>query len=66
VTGDRTSCWDSPRRDSAGGVAPFEDGDDEFERILTDLATAVRAAEDGWDRGLRDAGDKDEAEKFPR
>jgi hypothetical protein len=60
---DRTSCCDSPRRDSEGGVEPFEDGDDGFECMLTDLATAAKA---GWDRGLCDASDKGEAENVPR
>lgn len=65
ATGDRTSCCDSPRRDNVGDVAAFEDGDDGFECMATDRATAAKAVV-GWDRGLRDASDKGEVEKVPR
>ena len=47
------------------GVAAFEDGDDEPERIATDLATAAKAVVVGWDRGLRDASDRGEEENVP-
>lgn len=66
ATGDRTSCCGSPRRDSVGEAAAFEDGDDVFECMVTDRATAAKAELVGWDRGLRDASDKGEAEKVPR
>lgn len=50
-----------------GGVAAFDGGDDGFECILTaDRATAAKAAEDGWDRGLREVSDKGDDEKAPR
>jgi len=62
VTGDRTSRCGSPRRDS--GVAAFEDADDACGCIATDLG--AKAAVVGWDRGLRDASDKGEAENDPR
>lgn len=48
-----------------GEPAAFEDGDDGFECMATDRATAAKAAVVGWDRGLRDASDKGEAENVP-
>lgn len=54
-----------PRLDNAGGVAPLDDGDDEFDCMLTDRATAAKATPCGWDRGLRDVSDKGEDAKLP-
>lgn len=54
-----------PRLDSAGGVAPLDEGDDAFECMLTDRATVAKATPCDWDRGLRDVSDKGEDAKFP-
>lgn len=43
----------------------MDEGDDEFDCMLTDRATVAKATPCGWDRGLRDVSDKGEDAKFP-
>jgi len=43
----------------------LDDGDDEFDCMLTDRATVAKATPCGWNRGLRDVSDKGEDAKLP-
>lgn len=43
----------------------MDDGDDEFDCMVTDRATVAKVTPCGWDRGLRDVSDKGEDAKLP-
>lgn len=43
----------------------MDEGDDDFDCMLTDRATVAKATPCGWDRGLRDVSDKGEDAKLP-